>query len=311
MTKFLLKPPCLPWAPAFWLHKVLILLIICTGLVFLSHTPHAAQAQPVILVLNFPAWLFARNIVQDTGIHADLLIPAGAGCPHNFSPSPAQIKKLAEARIIISSGMADESLFAGLQKKTGITNKIIVDCAVEKSGTQAARVDNGHSFAAPESALGMVRIMSGKLMDIFPQHRDIIRKNSDSFCDELQKLSYSLSRIGLGSQNRKIAVQHDALAELIRNTALEISVELPSLPAGSANPALLSKIAGSIKMTATRVVAGDAQYNSPLLKVVAREADAVLVILDPVAAGQEDAPLDYYQIKMGENIHTLEHYFGS
>ncbi len=72
-------------------------------------------ASPKLRVVStfFHLYLFTKNVVGDqSGVLAELLLPASMGCPHDYSLSPGDIKKISRADLVIVNGLRMEEFLA-------------------------------------------------------------------------------------------------------------------------------------------------------------------------------------------------------
>src|SRR4051812_23516585 len=65
-----------------------------------SHTPQ------LIVCTFLPVYVFTLNVVGDTpDIAVELLVPANLGCPHDYAARSQDLKKMADADVIIANGL--------------------------------------------------------------------------------------------------------------------------------------------------------------------------------------------------------------
>lgn len=72
----------------------------------------AAAAEPTLRILSttFPIWLITRNVAAHVpGVSVELMIPAQAGCPHDYGLTPQDMTKLAQADILVMNGLGLEA----------------------------------------------------------------------------------------------------------------------------------------------------------------------------------------------------------
>ena len=59
----------------------------------------AALAQTRVLATTFPVYQIVRNITQNVpDVEVQLMLPAQAGCPHDYALTPQDMSKLAHLR---------------------------------------------------------------------------------------------------------------------------------------------------------------------------------------------------------------------
>ena len=62
----------------------------------------SAAAEKNILCTTFPIYLFTKNITKGVkDVKVSLLIPPGTGCPHDYTITPGDMRKLAVKNLIL------------------------------------------------------------------------------------------------------------------------------------------------------------------------------------------------------------------
>lgn len=287
---------------------VLASLLACMFLLGACH--HVRCETFRVLASTFPVYQFTRNICANAAnVEVRLLIPAAAGCPHDFALKPADIQKLASADVLVINGAGLEEFLAkpleGLEKRPQILDAGVNVPVLDDGG--AHEHVNSHIFASPANAGLMAANIAAKLSELNPQNRDIYTQNCAAFTSALSELSQKFKTIGAKAKNRGIALEHDALAYLAVNAGLDIIAIFENSLSASALAVL------QLTLTAKKpaLLAGDSQYPDRLLRTLAQETGLPFVQLDPCSSGPENAPLDYYQTVMQKNLELLEKFFVS
>lgn len=69
-----------------------------------------ALAQTRVLATTFPVYQIVRNITQNVpDVEVQLMLPAQAGCPHDYALTPQDMSKLAQADILVLNGLGLEA----------------------------------------------------------------------------------------------------------------------------------------------------------------------------------------------------------
>ena len=72
----------------------------------------AALAQTRVLATTFPVYQIVRNITQNVpDVEVQLMLPAQAGCPHDYALTPQDMSKLAQADILVLNGLGLEASY--------------------------------------------------------------------------------------------------------------------------------------------------------------------------------------------------------
>lgn len=284
---------------------------VCLSAIACCHGLHhgiCAEARPTFRVLaaTFPVYLFTRNICEGAkNVRVELLVPATAGCPHDYAPKPGDLRKLASADVLVKNGLGLESF---LDKSIGAVAPDIAIVLADKNVPlvrEANGAVNPHIFAAPRQAAIMAQNICAGLAAINPENAEIYKSNAVRYTRGLDELGRRLEKIGERAANKNIVLEHDALAYLAQNANLNIAAQIEE----HVTAARLAMLVNRIKQISPALLAGDAQYSDRTLQTLARETGIPFATLDPCAAGAENAPLDYYQKVMTKNIETLEEYF--
>lgn len=303
--------------------------IILAGLFFSLIFPAGSKAQPVgqpaelrVLATTFPVYLFTRNVAHSRSyVHVELLIPAPSGCPHDYSLTPRDMQKLDQAQVLVINGLGlEDFLGAPLQKKhdslividssTGIAPLPLPQGAqAHGHGTRAHNDVNPHLFAGPEQAAAMTYNIANGLARVDPAGAAAYRAAAEAYAARLLSLGRRLHMLGARAPRKGIVLQHDALAYLTHDAGLDVMAVIQESEDTQPSAARLIALAKLIRREKPVLIAGEPQYSDKPALALSRETGVPTALLDPVASGPADAPLDYYETVMSANCRTLEHYF--
>lgn len=286
--------------------KLMLVCAIClASLLAACHFGHCAEKRLNIVAASYPVWLFAANLIEGApDAHLELLVPADAGCPHDFSLRPADLQKLAKADILIVNGAGLE---AYLTKPLGQLDQKpqIIDAGQNVPLLSAAEPGhfNEHTFAAPATAAIMAGNIGAGLANLDPANASTYASNGARFVSSLKDLSDKLRAIGQRAKNRGIILEHNGLAYLASNAGLDILATVEN----SASATELAKIRELAISKKPALLAGDSQYPDRLLQTLAQETDIPFAKLNICASGPMEK--QYYLAAMAENLKTLEQFF--
>jgi ABC-type Zn uptake system ZnuABC Zn-binding protein ZnuA len=178
------------------------------------------------------------------------------------------------------------------------------------SGARVESVPNPHIFASPLTAARMVENIADALIRRDPSHTDIYRRNADAYKGALMRLSEELKVAAGEFKSRRIVTHHAVFDYLARDVGLEIVAVVQEEPGQEPSAAEMLRLVRLIKETGAAAVFTEPQYPSRVGEAIAREAGIPVAVLDPVASGPGDAPPDYYQTVMRNNLETLKRTLG-
>jgi len=320
--------------------KHLLVLSKLAFLLFLAGMPGSVQAAgKKVLCTTFPLLQFTRNVIEGVeGLEVDLMIPARLGCPHNYTLTPGDMRKLAAADILVINGLGMEE-FMGAPLNSANPGIMVIDSsrgiealleythgesgdpgeALEaghghEHGDEGARHShegiNPHLFASPAMAVEICRRITEGLALACPEDAVAIRENGMKYSGLLERLAGEFSGLGARLLNNRIVTQHGAFDYLARDAGLEIVAVISAQGGDSLSAAGLISLVRTIRERKVGAVFTEPQYPGRIGATVAAEAGVPSGELDPVASGPADAPLDYYQIVMRENIQVLRELLG-
>lgn len=281
---------------------------------FLVFAPGVQAAAPFrVLASTYPVWLFCRNVCDGIeNVRVELLVPAMAGCPHDYSPGPADLRKLEKASVLVVNGFGLDGFL--LDSRNSVAPNVpVIDAGRDVTPLLQSLEDphpgesNPHIFAAPRQASIMVGNIGEGLAIYDPERGDKYMANARAYAEKLWRLGQSMGALGINAQNRSIALQHDALAYLAQNAGLDIVAMLPTMQNPSA--ARLASLQKELLEAKPALIATDSQYSGKMADMISSELGIPSAQLDPVANGPENAPLDYYETAMEKNLETLKKYY--
>ena len=306
----------------------------------------AAEKRLTILVTTFPLHQITRNIVQNVpGVDIELMIPAQMGCPHDYSLTPQDMRKLGRADVLIVNGLGLEEFLGAPVKKANPRLKVIDsskgisqilqyadgDAEENTSGDRQPRKDGGrderhahkedghdhnhgpnpHLFASPRMAALLADNIGKALATLHPEGAPMYRANAASYGQRLNQLADAFVELGKRLNNNRIVTQHGVFDYLARDMGLNVVAVVQAHAGQQPSAAEMLHITQAIKKNRAGAVFTEPQYPEAVGAAIAREAGIVSARLDPAANGPEQAPLDYYEQTMRSNLVILEQTLGS
>src|SRR5688500_8148856 len=154
-------------------------LLLMAAIWFGQKTPLTSTRDRFSIVCTFlPVYVFTLNVVGDTpGVDVELLMPGDSGCPHDYAVRSQDLKRVANADVIVANGLGIDHFGQSL---TGNGTRALVieisdDCELIKS-EHCTHTDhahhhhdhehvNGHVWVSPVQAIRQVRTLARKLAE--------------------------------------------------------------------------------------------------------------------------------------------------
>ncbi len=313
-------------------------IILCFAIPAGGRAAATQDAPTRVLVSTFPIYQLTRNIAAGSKLlQVELMIPAQLGCPHDYALTPQDMRKLAEAQVLIVNGLGLEE-FLGQPLKTANPKLQVVDSSagigelLSYEGEKEERHDhdhghshghddvhghdhdhdhhhhagpNPHLFASPRmSALQVVNIARA-LTALAPAEQELLNRNAQAYAHTLNALDNEFRQLGERLANNRIVTQHGVFDYLARDMGLEIVAVIAAHPGQDPSAAEVLELVKTIEAEKAGALFTEPQYPDDIGKTLARESGIALAVLDPVANGPQDAPVDYYEKTMRTNLQTL------
>jgi zinc transport system substrate-binding protein len=255
-----------------------------------------ASDQIKIVTTIAPQEEFIRS-VGGNKVQVTVIVPPGAE-PHTFEPTPKQFRQLAEADIYIKNG-------AGLEfwiDKLLLVNEdmLIVDTSlgIDLIGGDGVEIDP-HIWLSLRNAAIQVDNIYEALIEFDPDNAEYFLRNRDDYLRELAILDAELNQTFASKDKKTFIVDHPAWTYFARDYGLE---QMPLMENETEpGPRYLARIVDFAKKNNIHTIFAEPEFNPKAAEVIAREMDAQVVTLDPLA-GNYLENMRHVGNKIAENL---------
>lgn len=324
-----------------WVRRLAIpaFFAILAGLMVGPATVDAKDKRFEIIATTYPMMLLTKAVTQgDPVVSVSLLVSPNLGCPHSYVVTPADMRRVAGADVIVMNGLGMDDFVKPMA--AGRTDLVFIDSSDgipgiigtpeghEKhpvSGHEGHGHDaddhaghhdhdegpNPHLFASPLMAGALADNIASRLATVRPSSAALYRANAARFVADMRDLDVRFKAATSRLKSRGIVTQHDVFDYLARDSGLQIVAVIQNHPGTEPSASEMIKLVKEVKTSGAAAVFTEPQYGSKVPATIAREAGIPLATLDPVASGPADAGPDYYRQTMLKNIETLEKTIGT
>jgi ABC-type Zn uptake system ZnuABC Zn-binding protein ZnuA len=287
--------------------------VLLAVMLALSPFPREALGADLRVLTSFlPMYLFTRNVVGDApGVAVDMMLPSSLGCPHDYSLSPGDMKKIAETDIFIANGLGMED-FLGAPVRRANPNIQVVETASSVAplrGSGAHGDVNPHTWVSPRNAIVQVKAIEKALSEASPKNRAVFQKNADAYVGRLASLAADFDETAKRFRNRNVVIFHNVFDYLARDIGLNIVGWIEETPGQDPSAGEMQDLIRTIREEKAAAVFAEPQYPERLAGMVAREAGVPVRLLDPVSTGS--TALTTYEDVMRTNLRTLTKTLGT
>lgn len=267
-------------------------------------------AQPNVVVSIFPYFDLTRQVA---GEHANvtLLLPPGVS-PHTFDPSPRDVRRIAEADLVIMNGGDGidgwlRRLFEASGSRAPILDVFTAlnfrERVADLYGPEFySRFINSHLWLDARLMAELPPLIAAALAEIDPEQAEAYRANAERLSAELLALDAELQAKLAPISGAAFVPFHDAWPYFAIRYGLNLIVEIEPFPGREPTPAYLQYALGLIEKSGAKAVFSERQLNPRPAEVVAEQAGVALHVLDPVGGAPDTAS---YQSMMRFNAEVL------
>jgi len=296
--------------------------IVISVILFLMAIPaDAGERQELKILTSFlPIYIFTKNVVGERkGVKINSLLPDNAG-PHDYQMRPSDMRKVADADLIIINGLGLESfaekILAGGRSKGIVFESAdglpLLDVSGEEEEDDHDHADhhnhegefNPHTWVSPKMAAMQVQNIIEILADADPEGASEYRKNGAIYIQKLIALQKEMEDGLKQLENRKIITIHSAFDYLARDLDLELAGVVYHTPGEAPSASQIAGLSKLIRKQGIKAIFSEPQYSDKMAKLLAKETGAKVYLLDPVATGTPS--MDHYENVMRRNLNTLK-----
>ncbi len=164
---------------------------------------------------------------------------------------------------------------------------------------------NPHLFVSPRMNARIAATIAAALSDLHPELADRYRRNTETYTATLNRLADDMEALGKRLRNNRIVQPHGIFDYLARDMGLEIVATMQ--PEGQAPSASeMRRLVQILRGKQVGAIVTEPQYPDKIGRTLSKETGIPLLQMDPTASGPQDAPLDYYETIMRNNMEALQ-----
>lgn len=169
---------------------------------------------------------------------------------------------------------------------------------------------NAHIWLNPDNYLIQIKNICTNLCTLYPEHKNVIIKNSKTYTDKIRKLQNEITSLNkkISKQDKKdIIIFHDSFAYIADSfnlnvvQCIEISSET-SLSAGT-----IANTIDEINYHNIEILLSEKQFKNTIANNISKETNAKVYVLDSLVTGDNNK--DSYIDGMKKNIESIQTIF--
>ncbi len=268
---------------------------ICLPLVMVMTAQLAGASDPLpVFVSILPQKYFVQQIGGDQ-VDVRVMVKPGAS-PATYEPKPTQMAALSKAKLYFSIGVPFETYWLKkivsanpgmrvVHTDEGI-HKIPM-AAHEAADADAANTDHGHEGLDPHIWLSprLVMVQATHILNALtsedPTNKTFYTKNHSAFVEKITAMDKTLHELFKAKAMMRFMVFHPSWGYFARDYGLDM---IPIEVEGKApKPAQLKELIQHARENQIRVIFVQPQFSAKSAKLIAREIQGQVAIVDPLA----------------------------
>jgi len=285
--------------------KIAVILSVC--ILLTSSTSYAGKVTVIASIA--PLADFVRQVGGER-VDVKLLLPPGAS-PHTFEPTPRVVKEVSTADLFVKIGAGLEFWAEKILRASGNKRLTVVDSSSgvaliqhtdEHDIHELGGVDP-HIWLDPSIAISIVSKIEKALSRVDPQGAAFYRKNAAEYKRKLSALDQDIASRVRSFRTKEYVTFHPAWDYFSKRYGLRVSGVIEEAPGKEPSPRHIATIIREIRQTGSNVVFVEPQFNPKIGEVIAKEANAKVLYLDPI--GGKGTRKTYIEM-MRYNINAME-----
>lgn len=295
--------------------RVVALAIVLLGLLSgFACSPSTESGKLKVLATIFPLADFVKNVGGDR-VEVTTLMSAGDS-PHTWEPLPAQVKTIADARLMVINGAGLEFWMEKVVEAAASPDLLIVDTSVfpaiegslltvedEPAGDDAHHGVNPHIWLDPFLARQQVEAIAQALIMVDPGGKETYLENAAAYVSELESLDEEIREATESFSIREFIAFHPAWTYFARRYGLVEAAVIEESP-GQDSSAHKKEVIDLARALGIRAIFAEPQFSPQAAQSIADEVGAEVLFLDPM--GNPDlAGRDGYVELMRYNLEQM------
>lgn len=251
----------------------------------------------------------AREVAGDAAVVESLIKP-GAEI-HGYEPTPKDIVRAQQAKLILSNGMNLEAWFAKFyQHLDKVPNVVVTEgiTPIDISGGPYEGKPNPHAWMSPTLALTYVDRICAAMSEHDAKNAEVYRKNAESYKTKIRevdaKLRETLSTIP--AEKRCLVTSEGAFAYLCKDYEMQAVYLWPINADAQGTPQQVQSVIDRVRSQSVPVVFSESTVSDKPMRQVAQETGARyggVLYVDSLT--DADGPVPSYLQLLQHNANTI------
>lgn len=267
----------------------------------------ATPAKVRVLASFFPAYCLAAKVTE--GVLDVENLTSGGGGLHDYQLTPAEVRKIASADVIVINGLGLESwMEQALARSSKASVRVVrlsdgLENELIPLSDRASGQFNPHLWLDPLLAARSVRNIALVLEQADPGNTQRYAENAAHYVNRLASLTETIATRLQAVTNTAFITYHNAFPYFARRFHLRIATVVEPIAEVTPSPKYLTDLFQTIRTTHAKALFTEPGENNRLARMIARDAHIQLAELDPLEFGRLDP--NAYEHALLKNVEIL------
>jgi zinc transport system substrate-binding protein len=286
-----------------------LVLVLLSAPVVKAQSSAVQDGKTIKVVASFyPMYIMALNVVKDVpGVTVTNLTPPMTGCLHDYSVTTNDMKKLADANILIANGAGMESFLDRIVAQYPQIRIFQLSNGIPLIKGEGEEGDNPHVWVSVSNAITEVKGLGVGMAKADPIHAELYRRNTEEYAARLEALRVKMQADLAQYKGKKIITFHEAFPYFAQEFGLDIAAVVEREPGSEPSARELADTVDIVRKAGIKALFSEPQYPALAAQTIAKETGATVYMLDPSVSGPDD-PDAYLKIMEG-NLEVLKDAF--
>ncbi|PPJ63244.1 metal ABC transporter solute-binding protein, Zn/Mn family [Cuspidothrix issatschenkoi] len=270
-----------------------------------------------VVTTVLPVYLFTQAVTGDVA-DVKILVPPGTDI-HEYQGTPANVRAIATANILIKNGLGLEEFLADTIKNAENTKLVKIDASkgisainkisqIDKTAAGEHKHDHKHQIGNPhvwlDPVLAKQQILNIRdgLIIADPVNKDTYRANAAAYIQKLDNLNNEFQQTLQQTPSCTFITFHDAFPYLAQRYNLK-QVAVVEIPEKQLAPTDIQKVMNTVKKYKVKALFSEPGLDNKLLTSISQDLQLKVQTLDSLETG--DTNPEYYFKAMKANLQSL------
>ncbi|HKK15667.1 MAG TPA: zinc ABC transporter substrate-binding protein [Gammaproteobacteria bacterium] len=249
----------------------------------------AAALEPINVFVSVLPQKYLVERVGGERVSVSVMVRPGLS-PETYEPTPKQMAALEKTRLYFRIAVPFESVWIERLQSINRSMQVVSCCGSIKmrepdihdhGGNHEQRINDAHVWTSPKNAIVLAGLIRQALVETDPEHADYYSGNYSRLVSELEALHAEIKRELADLPHRYLIVSHPAWGYFAEEYDL---MQIPIEQNGSEIRAReLARLIQLARRENIKTVFVQKQFNPASARILAREINARIVELDPLA----------------------------